>query len=124
MKWVTGKEFAEWMAYYALEPFGQEAENWRTAQLLAMLWNINSKKKRSPEDFMPKVGGDTAPTPDVVKKKLDVLMAAWGGRMTDGSPKPAKPPKPKPPKPEPVQPVAPPTRRRRTAPPRPKRETE
>lgn len=117
MRWVNGKEFAEWIAYYSLEPFGQEAENWRTAQILAMLWNINSKKKKSPEDFMPKgPEADLPPDQNVLKKKLDVLMAAWGGSVGNDRKKPAKA-RPRREKPVPVQPPAPPTR----ASPRPRR---
>jgi hypothetical protein len=44
------------MAFYNLEPFGPEAEAYRSAQLAAQIQNYSgfSKKAAQPKDFMPK----------------------------------------------------------------------
>ena len=38
---LSSSEFAEWMAYYTIEPFGQWRDNLHAAQITAMLYNIN-----------------------------------------------------------------------------------
>lgn len=67
---MSARTFAEWQAYCAIEPFGQQAEFWRAGMLAAMLGNIHRKKNQQPfkpEDFMPKGLVDQTPkelTPD------------------------------------------------------------
>ncbi|NLN26206.1 MAG: hypothetical protein GX163_11315 [Bacteroidetes bacterium] len=44
------------MAYYQLEPFGMEADNWRMGKICATIANCHVKKGAKtfrPEDFMP-----------------------------------------------------------------------
>jgi hypothetical protein len=54
-------EFAEWMAYYTIEPFG---DDWlRTASIISMIANANRDAKVKtepfkPEDFMPHIRVD------------------------------------------------------------------
>ena len=53
---MSAKTFAEWQAYYALEPFGSYAEFWRAAMIASMIANVNRSKNQkafTPEDFMP-----------------------------------------------------------------------
>lgn len=42
---MPAKEFNEWQLFYALEPFGFEDREYRTAALLTMLQNVNVDKK-------------------------------------------------------------------------------
>ena len=52
---LSSSEFTEWSAYYSLEPFGAERDNWNIAQLCALFWNANRGKKgkaRGVIDFM------------------------------------------------------------------------
>ncbi len=63
---MSSAEFAEWMAYYAIEPFGEERADLRMGILASLIANVNrdSKKQRepfAPADFMPKF--DEAPQP-------------------------------------------------------------
>ncbi len=51
------------MAYYSLEPFGEERADLRAAQLACLIANANRdpQKKREPftvDDFMPKFDGE------------------------------------------------------------------
>ncbi len=56
---MSSAEFAEWMAYYAIEPFGEERADLRMGVLASLIANINRdpKKQRepfTPSDFMPR----------------------------------------------------------------------
>lgn len=41
---MSSSELTEWMAYYKLEPFGQERDNYHAAMLAAIAVNSNRKK--------------------------------------------------------------------------------
>jgi len=58
---LSSRSISEWMAYYSLEPFGEERADLRFGMLMALLANINRdpEKRREPytaEEFMPKFG--------------------------------------------------------------------
>jgi len=52
---MPSSELTEWMSYYKLEPFGQERDNWHSAQIASILANVN-RRKNAPavpvDDFM------------------------------------------------------------------------
>ena len=55
---ISSREFAEWMAFYRLEPFGEERADLRMAILAAVIANANRDPKQrkqpyEPKDFMP-----------------------------------------------------------------------
>lgn len=55
---ISSRELSEWMAYYRIEPFGQEARWLRTGVIASTIANVNrNEKKRSkpfePSDFIP-----------------------------------------------------------------------
>lgn len=47
-------EFHQWIAYTALEPWGEDRADWRTAHSNAVMANMwsSSKKKLQPKDFL------------------------------------------------------------------------
>ena len=47
-------ELTEWKAYYAIEPFGQERDNFNTAMVAATVANFSGKLRTAKklEDFM------------------------------------------------------------------------
>jgi hypothetical protein len=55
---MSGRQFAEWMAYAQLEPFGSPAQFWQAGLIASVLANVNRTKKDQkafkPEDFMPR----------------------------------------------------------------------
>lgn len=56
---VTASEFAEWQAFYRLDPFGEERADYRMAILAALttnLWLEKGDKPTRPEDFLPRFG--------------------------------------------------------------------
>lgn len=55
---MSSKEFAEWMAYYLVEPFGEERADLRQAMTtsgIANLLQVQAKQPKwtKPGDFMP-----------------------------------------------------------------------
>ena len=47
-------ELTEWKAYYSIEPFGQERDNWNTAMIAATVANYSGKLRvaKNIDDFM------------------------------------------------------------------------
>lgn len=47
-------EFSEWKAYYNIEPFGQERDNWNAAQIASTVANCSGRTKKTMQihDFM------------------------------------------------------------------------
>lgn len=53
---MDSREFSEWMAYYGIEPWGEDRADLRSGILASITANINRKKNTkpySPIDFMP-----------------------------------------------------------------------
>lgn len=54
---MSSRHVAEWMAYYRLEPWGEERADRRSAIIATTIANIHRGKNRAPykiEQFMPK----------------------------------------------------------------------
>lgn len=88
---ISIKQLHAWMAYYELEPFGEQRDDLRMAQLLALTANVNRdpKKRHKPYtamDFMPdfEEAADRKPrTPETVwqdlKRKVKLTMGKLRG---------------------------------------------
>jgi len=52
---ISSTELAEWMAYYGLEPFGQDREALHAGIIAATVANASTGKGKTyqPSDFMP-----------------------------------------------------------------------
>jgi hypothetical protein len=53
---IDSAELAEWIAYYGLEPFGQERDSLHSGIIAATIANAHSSSKSKtfqPADFMP-----------------------------------------------------------------------
>lgn len=64
---MTSAEFAEWMAYYQIEPFGEAVADERHGIATALLVNMNrdpKSKPAKPEDFIPWRGAGPAAEDD------------------------------------------------------------
>jgi hypothetical protein len=58
---VTAREFAEWQAYYSLDPFGEARADYRMGILAAVmsnLWLDKGETPTRPEDFLPVFGAE------------------------------------------------------------------
>lgn len=88
---MSAREFAEWIAYYQLDPFGEERADLRVATLTALTANIYKKKGKpdfKPQDFMPFLPKEEK-TPEEMLAFVELLNAALGGkdlRENDGNP--------------------------------------
>ncbi|MGE5585721.1 MAG: hypothetical protein ACM309_09385 [Bacillota bacterium] len=56
---TSSRELSEWIAFFSLEPWGTEVEDWRAGLIAATIANANRdpKKRRKPyepQDFMPR----------------------------------------------------------------------
>src|SRR5690606_27802860 len=56
---MSSRELSEWMAFFSLEPWGTEVEDWRAAMIAATVANGYRDPKRrrkpyEPKDFMPR----------------------------------------------------------------------
>lgn len=53
---TSSAELTEWAAFYRIEPWGFEMENWRMAQIAATTANFSGriKKPLKPIDFLPR----------------------------------------------------------------------
>lgn len=83
---TTSAELVEWMAYYQMEPFGPERGDLQAGIVAATVANVNrdTKKQKKPysaQDFMPKFtgggGGKTAKSPDELRRKWEMVVAAF-----------------------------------------------
>lgn len=74
---LTKQEFIEWQAFYQLEPWGFDIENWRAANIASTVANVNRPPKKPAyklEQFMPKRA-----EPQTAHDMLARLKAVWGG---------------------------------------------
>ena len=53
---INSREFAEWMAYYQIEPFGQDRGDASAAIVAHTIAACNGVKNTTPADFMPRFG--------------------------------------------------------------------
>ncbi len=59
---ITSKQFAEWMAYSRLEPWGEKRDDLRMGIVASTVANVNrgrNQKPYRPQDFMPSFEPET-----------------------------------------------------------------
>lgn len=82
---ISAREFAEWMAYYTLEPWGQERADLRAGIIASTVANANrdAKKRRQPfkpQDFMPAFDREPQ-TADQQLAMARMITEALGGEI-------------------------------------------
>lgn len=50
---IPSRILSEWMAYYSLEPFGQERDNMHAGLVASAVYNVNRDPKRQRKPFQP-----------------------------------------------------------------------
>ena len=77
---MSSYELSEWMAYYNIEPFGDERADLRAGIIASTIVNVHSEKgKRAtvPADFMAfkeqRTKDTSAKSPDDLRAKFDAL---------------------------------------------------
>ncbi|ODN41047.1 phage tail assembly protein T [Piscirickettsia litoralis] len=76
---LTASEFNEWLAYYSIEPFGIEKEDYRNALIVSAVANgplqRKDKKLFSADDFMPDYEASPEKTEQPVGQMAAILSA-------------------------------------------------
>jgi flagellar basal body rod protein FlgC len=78
---ISSRDFAEWMAYARLEPFGEERDDLRMGIIASTIANVNrdkGKKPYSPRDFMPSFEQEDDETK--IQKMMESLRLSLGGK--------------------------------------------
>ena len=80
---MTSAEFDDWCSFYALEPWGWEAQNWRMGVVASTVANFSGhiKKPVKPSDFLPGAKQKPTMSPSVLRARLaaDVEKAKRNG---------------------------------------------
>lgn len=77
---ISSVQFAEWMAYSRLEPWGEERDDLRMAIIASTIANVNrgkNSKAFSPQDFMPQFEPETEE--QAAERLIAKARAALGG---------------------------------------------
>lgn len=77
---ISSRELSEWMAFYRLEPWGAEVEDWRFGMLASVVANANRDPKRrrkpyEPTDFMPR--RDRRPAEEQTWEEQARILEMW-----------------------------------------------
>ncbi len=104
MREITSAEFAEWMAYATIEPFGPIREDERAGIVAAIIANVNRDSSTHPEpftvdEFLPRYEGpDPKPSTldeDKLKRKLETWATSMAANAEQEPPKAESRPKKK-----------------------------
>jgi hypothetical protein len=77
---ISSVQFAEWMAYSRLEPWGEERDDLRMAIIASTIANVNRGKNTQafkPQDFMPSFEPETEE--QAAERLIAKAMKALGG---------------------------------------------
>lgn len=81
---IPSRLLSEWMAFFQIEPFGEERADLQAGIVAAAV--VNSQRAKgsraiSPFDFIPKFDEiPDEPDPELLLHKVELLNAAFGGR--------------------------------------------
>lgn len=88
---MSSRELSEWMAFFSLEPWGCEVEDWRFGMLASVFANTNRDPKKRRKPYEPK---DFIPQRDQPPKKeqtweeqariLEMWARAWEAKYGKG----------------------------------------
>lgn len=81
---LSSTQLAEWLAYFRLEPFGEERDDLRMGIVASTIANVNRSAKRrkpyQPEDFMPRFEDAEDDEETQALRLMAQMKAALGGR--------------------------------------------
>ena len=83
---MTSWEFSHWIAYYEMDPWGDERADLRNAMMCATMANIHRKKgsrRITIGDFMPRFGEKQEQDPEQMRKSFVRAMMGSGVRFVD-----------------------------------------
>lgn len=81
---LSSSQLAEWLAFYQLEPWGEERADLRAGIVASTIANANrsqkQKKPYTPEDFMPRFDGEEEDPEETAMRLMMQMKAALGGK--------------------------------------------
>ena len=78
---ITSRQFAEWQAFYALDPFGDQRADLRAGIVCATMsnrWRGKNENPKEPLDFMP-FRQEPEQTPEDMRRTLRGLLGMING---------------------------------------------
>lgn len=82
---IDSAELTEWMAYFELEPFGEERSDFRNALLCSLIANVFRGKGRraKPKDFMPRFDEEPKPRQSLtdMRRVMEAFTAAHNAKL-------------------------------------------
>ncbi len=102
---MSSHEFAEWLAFRRIQPFGEWRDDWRMATLAAVITNAITRSKdtdpiREAKDFMPdfeKALDEMEAQEEISEQErvMHKIKSVFGGLAAASRKKAARPPSPK-----------------------------
>jgi hypothetical protein len=78
---LSSAEFAEWYAYFQVEPFGADGDDRRMARMAAILANANRNTETHPQPFLEREFRlDVQPEPPQTEDDVERELLAWANR--------------------------------------------
>ena len=81
---MSSRQLAEWIAYYQVEPWGEERADLRAGIVASTIANVNRSPKRTkpytPHDFMPRFEKEA----ETAEEKTQRLMAQMRSILNKG----------------------------------------
>jgi hypothetical protein len=74
---LTSRELTDWLAYWSLEPWGEERADFRSGILAAAMsnrWRGKGEKAAKPQDFMP-FTDEPEQTPDEIRARMTEILS-------------------------------------------------
>lgn len=84
---MDSRELSEWMAYFGIEPFGEERADLRAGIVASTIANVNRGKNTNPfapKDFMPNFGKPKEQTPEQMKTVAKLITAMYEAKARKG----------------------------------------
>lgn len=81
---IDSREFAHWLAFYGLEPFGSEVESFRTAVVAKTVADVNRPKGKAGypiRNFMPGESAKKRKTDQQLKAGIMAFARAHNARL-------------------------------------------
>ena len=84
---IPADMLTEWMAYFSIEPFGEERGDLRAGVVASTFANVmcSGSQKFQPQDFLLEFGGEPKPpmSLDGMKKTFKAAAIAWNSKRKD-----------------------------------------
>ena len=88
---ISNAQLNEWLAYYQIEPFGEERADYRTAQICALIEAVNTKKRKLDIQGWLPIREEQHQSKHEIWAKLKQITQAMGGWINGEKQRPEGP---------------------------------